>query len=131
MTLIVILITLGLSHIAGLRYLRDPAGLYRAYFRKVLSFLHDTRWHNTLGVLAIMFPPLLIIAIAQLSLAGVYYGLLGFALSIAVLLFCLGPANLELFIAHYLLAHNNKDLEKRRYYAQEILGEPPPDDERD
>ncbi|MBU0499857.1 MAG: regulatory signaling modulator protein AmpE [Gammaproteobacteria bacterium] len=77
------------------------------------------------GSLAILAPVLVAIALAQWVLAGLLGGLLSFLFAFAVLLYCLGPEDLDNEAADFLYALGRGEEEKARLAAARICdGEP-------
>lgn len=73
---------------------------------------------GTLGVVVVVGLPLAVLAMAQSLLAGL--GPLSFAFAVAVLLYSLGPRDLDADVHHFLNAWEQGDEPKAQAYAQQI-----------
>jgi len=74
---------------------------------------------SALGVVAVVGLPLVVLVMAQSLLDGVL-GLLSYALAVAVLLYSLGPRDLDADVHRFLNAWEQGDEAKARDYAQQI-----------
>ncbi len=73
-------------------------------------------------VLALMLPPILLVWLSGVMLAGIWSGF-GYLFGIAVLIFCLGPQDLNRQVQQYLHAVENEDEVEAKRLACEILGD--------
>ncbi|MFP4244316.1 MAG: regulatory signaling modulator protein AmpE [Ectothiorhodospira sp.] len=69
--------------------------------------------------------PLVAVGLIFTLLGGVWGGVPGFVLSLAVLLFCLGPRNLDREVDAFLEAGALKDTEREARHAAQVLGDRP------
>lgn len=131
MTLIAILTALGLGHFApGLDDLRRT-GWVRNWTAAVAR--HSDRlpgFDGAAGVVAVLLPPLAAVALLQVLLAGLYYGLAVFVFSVLVLVWAWGPRDLDDDVQAYLAARESGDTADQRRAAQRIVpGELPAESE--
>ena len=105
MKLIAILLSLSLEH-----YLHIGKPLKRfAWFDKYLRLFKTIlpgaeSWRGAIGLLAIVAPLLIVIAILYYLLAGWLFGLVGLIISFVVLIYCLGPESIAAQLDHYFKA---------------------------
>lgn len=122
MTLIAILTALGLGHFApGLGDLRRT-GWVRNWTAAVAR--HSDRlpgFDGAAGVVAVLLPPLAAVALLQVLLAGLYYGLAAFVFSVLVLVWAWGPRDLDDDVQAYLAARESGDTADQRRAAQRIV----------
>lgn len=122
MTLIAILTALGLGHFApGLGDLRRT-GWVRNWTAAVAR--HSDRlpgFDGAAGVVAVLLPPLAAVALLQVLLAGLYYGLAVFIFSVLVLVWAWGPRDLDDDVQAYLAARESGDTADQRRAAQRIV----------
>lgn len=134
MTLIAILAALGLSHFApGIAALRR-VGWVREWTVVVTRKVGDRLpgFDGAAGVVAVLLLPLVLVALLQVLLADMYYGLAVFAFSVAVLVWAWGPRDLDEDVESYLAALETGDsAEQRRAAANLVPGELPADAERE
>lgn len=120
MALITIIISLMLDH--AFRHLHRWRDLswFERYTRKVCSLVKtDNGWVKLSLVLAL---PVLALALVQLVLFNVLWGILYFLLSIPVLFYCLGPDCLINDIDAYLDARSLGDDDEALHYAGVLTG---------
>lgn len=131
MTLIAILAALGLGHFApGLSDVRRTDWIHTWTARVARHADRIPGFDGAAGVLAVLLPPMLAIALLQVLLAGVYYGLVVFAFSVAVLVWAWGPRDLDEDVDAYLAARETGDAGEKRRAAQRIVpGELPAESE--
>lgn len=80
------------------------------------------------GLLILLLPPLLGVAVLQQLFADTLFGLPGVIFSIGVLLYTLGPQDLDTQISQYVTAAENDDSESRDI-ARVIIDDEPPTSE--
>lgn len=80
-------------------------------------------WDGPLGVFLVMFIPLIVVAVLQQALAGLL-GLLAFVFAVFVLLFSLGPRDLDADVLRFINAWDRGDEEGARGAARRITGLP-------
>ncbi len=81
------------------------------------------------GLLLLLLPPILITALLQQLFDGALFGLLSLLFSAAVLLFCLGPVDLDTQVNDYIRAVEAEDEEQQRRLARDIIEDEPPTSE--
>lgn len=131
MTLIAILTALGLGHFApGLSELRRTDWV-RDWTAAVARQAHRIPgFDGAAGVVAVLLPLLLAVALLQILLAGLYSGLVVFVFSVLVLVWAWGPRDLDEDVEAYLAARESDDTAAQRRAAQRIVpGELPADSE--
>ncbi len=109
MTLIAILLVLAIERFIGaVDHLRG-FGWYHAWWRWLENRLaRQSLWQGAGGVIVVVLPPLLILALASVALYSVS-PVLDFILACAVLLYSLGPADLGHQVTRYTEALNAGD----------------------
>lgn len=124
MTLIAILLALVVERFLGLRQEYRQFGWFFLYAEQVrLKLPQSTLWQREIGVILTFFPILGGVAIIFLLLEE--HSLISLFIGTAVLIYSLGPKNLEDQLKGYLNAESNRDQAAMRWYAQEILEELP------
>lgn len=128
MTLLAVIAALVLERILGhLEDLRDPAWFVR-YVTWLRGRLGDAA-DGALGVVLALAVPVAALALLQLALGSVLWGVPGLLLAVAVLLWSLGPRDLDAEAERFLDAwERGDDLEARRFL--ERLGAAAPEEER-
>jgi membrane protein required for beta-lactamase induction len=81
------------------------------------------------GLLLLVLPPLLITALLQQLFDGGLFGLLSLLFATTLLLFCLGPVDLDTQVNDYIHAVETDDEEQQRQIAREIVEDEPPTSE--
>ena len=81
------------------------------------------------GLLLLALPPLLITALLQQLFDGALFGLLGLLFAAGVLLFCLGPVDLDTQVNDYIHAVESEDQAQQSQIAREIIEDEPPTSE--
>ena len=127
MTLIAILASLVLErlldHVQDLRRYER----YQDYVEWMRQRLRGDPWDGRLGVLALLTPVLLIVALLQAAFDDMLFGLPSLLFAIAVLVFCLGPRDLGHELAQYRTAYSAGDEEGALRAARGLLGYEPPE----
>ncbi len=109
MTLIAILIGILIDRFyQGLPELRRYERFYD-YSGWLRERLPGDIWDGPLGLVAVLAPLLVVMAVLQDSLSGGVAGLLGLLVAIAVLVFTLGPRDLAVDVEHYCNACDDGD----------------------
>lgn len=108
MKLIIILIALAVERFANVELALKRFNWFSSY----LSFLKKIfeksgLWQGIAGLILVVVPILIIVAIVYYLLAGWVYGFIGFLLALAILIYCLGPQDLFADTAEYLKAIKN------------------------
>lgn len=126
MTLIAILASLVLErlleHVQDLRRYER----YQDYVEWMRQRLRGDPWEGRLGVLALLTPVLLLVAVVQAAFDDLLFGLPGLLFAIAVLVFCLGPRDLGHELGQYREAFSSGDEEGALRLARGLLGQEPP-----
>jgi len=76
-------------------------------------------WAGTVGVIAVMILPLLGVVLVHALLAHIL-GILGFVFALMVMLFSLGPRDLDADVHRFLNAWEQGDADKAQGYAQQV-----------
>lgn len=131
MTLIAILIGILIDRFyQGLPELRRYER-FHDYAAWLCGRLRGEIWDGPLGVVAVLAPLLVVMAVLQDGLSGGVAGLLGLLLAIAVLVFTLGPRDLAVDVEHYCNAcDDGDDAERVREAAFFVPGMAAPADAR-
>lgn len=96
---------------------------FTQYCARLRQYLGAAHWSDgPLGLLLILLFPLLTVALVQLALTEVS-GLLGFLFAVAVLVYSLGPRDLDKDVQRYLNARDRGDVQDAWAAAREINGE--------
>lgn len=123
MKLVIILICLGLERYASIGSLLQRFtwfGSYVTWLRRTLT--SESLWRGMLGVSVVIAPILIIFAIIYFTVNDWLYGMLGFLISVFILLYCLGPNDLYHQLQQYFSAVDNKDLEQQAALQKSFLG---------
>lgn len=127
MTLIAILIGIVIDRfyqaLPALRQYRH----FHAYVAWMRERLRDAPWNGALGLLLLLLPPLLLVALLQALLDDGLLSLLGLLFGIGVLVFTLGPRDLPQDVDDYCAVHDGEDDEARRAIARAFQPELPED----
>lgn len=129
MTLITLLLALTLERFLGyMSDFRDPQylNLYTLRFSAVLDALGLKL--SGFKLLVIVLPPILLVGFLQAWLSEILLGLLGIVFGVAVLLYCLGPDDLEEEINNYVEAVAVGDEDRQRRVAARLVMAAPSDD---
>lgn len=133
MTLIAIIVTLALTHfIGGLAALRgtDWVCAWQRWLQGHCSKLPG--YDGATGVLLVVAPPVIAVALAQWALEDVALGLATFVFGVAVLVWAWGPRDLDRDVEAYLKAAAGGDTDEQRRAAEAIVAQPlPPDAEEE
>ncbi len=85
-------------------------------------------WDGPVGVIVTLAVPLLVIGLVQALLHGALLGLLGLVFGVAVVLYTLGPRDLDTDAEAYCAAVEEGDAQRAQSSASELLGyDAPPD----
>jgi membrane protein required for beta-lactamase induction len=85
--------------------------------------------HGVIGVLLLMLPPLLALWVAQYLFEDALFGLLWLAASVAILLYCLGPNDLDTCVNRYIEAVDSDEDNEIRASAITLIKDEPPTSE--
>lgn len=131
MTLIAILLALGLNHFAqGLADIRytDWLRVWTDWLGQRLGDLDIL--NGVLGVVLVLAPLVLVVALLQAGLEDRVYGLAGFAFAVLALVWAWGPRDLDSDVDAYLqAARSGESNSQRRAAVRLVPGELPPDAE--
>ncbi len=119
------------------RFLLDQE-TYRhsGWFKKYLNWCHRQslgEWINsgTAGVIGSLLPPLAAVALIQALLHHVLGGVLEFLFATGVLLYCLGPRNLDRQVEDFVDAWDEGDQDKASEIVQDLVADDPPGSQQD
>jgi membrane protein required for beta-lactamase induction len=130
MSLIVIVICLIAE-----RFLLDYQHLRQKHWLEAyshwLSRQHAPTWTQSglMSLIIQLLPPVLLVALLQQLFAGSLFGLPSVLFAAAVLLFCLGPVDLDTQVNDYIRAVEADDETSQRRIAKEIIDDEPPTSE--
>lgn len=125
MTLLAVIAALVLERLlAHLEHLREPRW-FDAYLRWWRARLGGGLWDGPAGVLAVLAPPVAALALAQLALGGLLWGLGGLALGVVALLYCLGPRDLDAEARRFAAAWEAGETERARAALETLAGRAP------
>lgn len=130
MALIAILLSLTLERLLGaLEGLRNFRWLsaWSAWVRRHLP--DESPWQGGAGVVALLLPPLLLVALLFALLDSIWLPL-SFLAGVMVLLYCMGPRDLEAEVEAFIEARERDDEESALWHASTLLGTPVPDNSR-
>lgn len=109
----------------------DKYRTYRWYDAFTKGFMarlrHSSFWSDTIGVLLMLFIPVLIIAYIDHLLAKNI--LLDFVFSIAILLYCFGPKDVHEAARKFIDARQHDDQALAKEHASDILGQAVPEED--
>ena len=96
-----------------------------------LNTLHAPEWarRGLFGLISLLLPPVFLVALLQQLLSASLFGLPGLLFAAAVLLFCLGPSDLDTQVNDYIKAAESEDDQRLRQVARELLEDEPPTSE--
>lgn len=130
MALIAILFSLTLERLLGaLEGLRNFYWftVWSAWVRKQLPA--ESPWQGEVGVVAVLLPPLLVIVLLFHLLDGIWLPL-SFLAGVVVLLYCMGPKDLEAEVEAFIEARERDDEESALWHASSLLGSDLPSNSR-
>lgn len=115
MTIVVLLLALLTERFLLDQYEWRQAGWFERYFNMLISHQYGT-WipSRYWGALVVLAPLLLIVGIIQGIICGVAGGVLTFLFAVAVLLYCLGPDDLDTQTADFINAQEQGDEDKAK-----------------
>ncbi|MCU7919882.1 MAG: regulatory signaling modulator protein AmpE [Candidatus Thiodiazotropha sp. (ex Epidulcina cf. delphinae)] len=130
MTLTIILICLIAERfLLDHRHLRNNRWFFRYDQWQQRQGLPDAMQRGLAGMLLLLLPPLLLTGIFQHLFHDALFGLLDIGFSIAVLLYCLGPDDLDSQVSHYTQAFEHSDDAKTKAIARSLIDDEPPPSE--
>lgn len=122
MTLLAIIIGLFLERFLGhLQDLRQFTWFERFVDSVRANFRAGGEWNGAAAVLLAVVPPVLVVAAVQALLSDVLFGLLGFVFAVLILVYTLGPRDLDTDAEAYVNALEVADEEDARHRAAAIL----------
>ena len=125
MNFIALVISLLLERLLGEHtHLRDPKWFhaYRGWLAGVIG--HQPFWNGPVGVLLLVALPTAVVGIIYHLLGGALLSLFALLFSIGVVLFSLGPRDLDAEATSYIEAVEAGDDERATGIAKDIAGEP-------
>jgi membrane protein required for beta-lactamase induction len=84
---------------------------------------------GVIGILLLIVPPLLALWAIQQLFEDALFGLLWLSASVAILLYCLGPNDLDSLVERYVEAVDSDDDDETRSCASELITDEPPPSE--
>jgi AmpE protein len=127
MSLLSILITLLIDYVGHGHREGRPARWIHCYTTLAVGRL-PAGWQGVAGVVAIVAPPVVVLALVQWAVACWLAGVVYVALAVVVLLLALGPVDIADRVDDYRNAYRDGDAERAAWYYREITGEQRPDD---
>jgi membrane protein required for beta-lactamase induction len=130
MTLTIILITLAAERfLLDFSHLRENSWFhtYNQWFER--QNLPQRARQGIIGIVLLILPPLLGLLALQHLLEDALFGLLWFAISVATLLYCLGPNDLDSLVNGYIEAVDSDDDSEIRVCATTLIMDEPPTSE--
>ncbi|MCU7906781.1 MAG: regulatory signaling modulator protein AmpE [Candidatus Thiodiazotropha sp. (ex Epidulcina cf. delphinae)] len=130
MTLTIILICLIAERfLLDHRHLRNNRWFFRYEQWQQRQGLPDSMQRGLVGMLLLLLPPLLLTGIFRQLFHEALFGLPDIAFSITILLYCLGPDDLDSQVDRYTQAFDNSDDAKTKAIARTIIDDEPPTSE--
>ena len=118
--------------LAAERFLLEQEN-YRRYswFSSYLEWIREQRWgaaisEGAIGVITLLIPPLLIVGLLQALLDGVLGGTLELLFGVAILLYSLGPRNLDQQVTEFIDAWDSGNEEKAKTIVTDLATEDAP-----
>jgi membrane protein required for beta-lactamase induction len=106
------------------RYQQD--GWFHSYMGWLQrSSLGEWLHGGTVGVIGLLLPPLLATALVQLLLQDLWGGILEFLFATAILLYALGPKNLDRQIEEFIDAWDEDEESRAREIADDLIADQP------
>jgi membrane protein required for beta-lactamase induction len=130
MALIAILLSLTLERLLGaMEGLRNFRwfGAWSAWVHRQLP--REAPWQGAAGVVALLLPPLLLVVLL-FNLLDDFWMPLSFLAGVMVLLYCMGPKDLEAEVEAFIEARERDDEESALWHASALLGGHVPDNSR-
>jgi membrane protein required for beta-lactamase induction len=127
MTLTIILICLIAERfLLEYTYLRSNRWFFRYAQWHRLQNLPEQMQQGLIGIILLLLPPLLGVALIHQLLADALWGIMDAGLTIAILLYALGPDDLDTQINHYIKACDRDNEQEIRNSAYVIVEDEPP-----
>ncbi len=121
MTLIIILVALGLDFfLGGLERLRDFSWLRSYYYYSEKRVAHHAQWNGPLGVIGLLFIPMLLFVLLLLFLDG-WHSLFEGLFTLAVLVYCLAPEKLDNQLDYLVVAYEDDKHEQQQHLTEQII----------
>lgn len=121
MTTLAIIIALAAEH-----FLPEQENYRRFdWFRSYREWVKEQSWgaavsEGAVGIIALLIPPLLVVGLLQSLLQGVLGGVLELLFGMVILLYSLGPRNLDRQITEFIDAWDSGDEEKARTMVSDL-----------
>lgn len=125
-------ITIILICLLAERFLLDYQDLRQAdWFRRYSNWFHrqelpDWMHHGVMGIVTLLLPPLLVIALLQQLLGDALFGIPGALFACLVLLYSFGPMDLDNQVNQLIEATDAEDNSQINTIAHELLADDPP-----
>lgn len=95
MKLIIILICLGLERYAQVGATFNRFHWFESYVRALRAWvIPETAWSGWFGIAVVILPILFVLGIIYFAVTSMFFSVIGFVLSVLILLYCLGPDDL-------------------------------------
>jgi len=131
MKLIILLIALGLEKFVGVGAMLGRTKWFDGYLSMEKNLLGETGlWKDMTGTALVVAPLPVVVFLVYWLLGGLFMGLLGVLIALAVLLFCLGPEDVFKQAEGFITASEGNDAEAAKQNAEKLLGSAPSSDEK-
>lgn len=130
MTLISLLVAIGLDRVLFAHRDGPVPGWYGRITDAIGARL-PARWDSVGGVIAIVAPAVLVVAVLQWLACGLLFGLVTLVLGVIILLFAFGPLDVVGLVDEYIDAGATGDRERMTWLHGRLTGTEPPDDPRE
>ncbi len=129
-TLFVVIIALILSRVCGFDPTLRCYIWVDCYLQKLNQWLGKTPlWGERMGFVSSIIPIIIVTWLISLILCGWFFNLFYFIFGIAVLVYCLGPTDLEKQFGEYKEAHDRGDVEEAKDKVSALLEDNAPTDQ--
>lgn len=103
MNFVIILISIALERFINCGRYFARFAWFDAYLKRLHSLTSKTNlWQGVIGFLIALLPPVIIVAIVYFLFSQILYGLIGYLIALAVLIYCLGPEDIFAKFQAYL-----------------------------
>ncbi len=124
MTTLAIILALAAEH-----FLLEQESYRRfSWFNGYLEWIREQRWgasisEGAIGVIALLVPPLLIVGLLQALLEGMLGGTLELLFGVAILLYSLGPRNLDRQVTEFIDTWDSGNEENAKSIVSDLVPE--------